>query len=353
MTTSTTTVTPSVSAVATSIAAMPVASSNPTITIASASTATQTVTNFSVDNFGSNLYGIQVGVSNLPTGSTSTLVNNVTGWTPSSVTQGQSISNIAIDFTLSNPLPSPSTGPVDTLTINQGNLTTPLNLSNFTLTAKNSSGKFADLGLLTMGYNVNITGNVGYTIPASNASGSYSGGTGLNTLVFSDVYSKYKVAALGNNNFTVTYNTNAAVDSIQSFQRLKFQDVGVAYDLSGAAGQVAKILGAVYGASAVTNSTYVGIGLNYLNQGMSYSNLITLALNNKLGTGFTNAAEVTLLFQNLAHANPGAQDMATWTNQITNGTYTQTSLAQFACDNAINTANINLTGLMQTGLQYS
>ena len=100
MTTSTTTVTPSITAVATSIAATPVASSNPTITIASTSTATQTVTNFSVDNFGSNLYGIQVGVSNLPTGSTSTLVNNVTGWTPSTVTQGQSISNIAIDFTL-------------------------------------------------------------------------------------------------------------------------------------------------------------------------------------------------------------------------------------------------------------
>jgi hypothetical protein len=86
---------------------------------------------------------------------------------------------------------------------------------------------------------------------------------------------------------------------------------------------------------------------------MSYPNLISLALSNKLGTGFTNAAEVTLLFQNLASVTPSAQDLTTWTNQITNGTYTQTSLAQFACDNILNTNNIKLTGLAQTGLQFS
>ena len=356
MTTSTTTpsatVTPIAIAVPISIAATTTPSATPTITIASTSTSTQTVTNFSINNFGSNLYGVQLGVSNLPTGSKATLVSNVSGWTANTSSQDQAISTVTLDMTLSNPLPTPFTTPVETLTINQGNITAPLVLSNFTLTAKNSSGNFVDLNLMNTAYNINITGNVGYTVSANNASSNYTGGTGLNTLVFSDTYNKYSVSPLGNNNFTVSYSVNGAVDSVQSFQRLKFKDIGLAYDLNGSAGQVAKILGAIYGSSAVSNSTYAGIGLNYLNQGMSYQNLISLALNNKLGTGFTNAAEVSLLFQNLANTSPSAQDLNTWTNLIANGTYTQTSLAQFACDNALNTNNINLTGLVQKGLQF-
>ena len=171
--------------------------------------------------------------------------------------------------------------------------------------------------------------------------------------MFPDTFSNYSIQNQGNNNFSVTYNTNGAVDSVKSFSRLEFKDIGVAYDLNGAAGQVAKILGGVFGPSAITNKSFVGIGLGYLNQGMSYPNLIGLALNAALGSNFSNAAEVTLLFKNLAGVSPSAQDLNTWTTQISNGTYTQTSLAQFACDNAINTTNIKLTGLAQTGLAYA
>ena len=325
----------------------------PTITISSSSTSAQTTVNFFINNVGVNVEGVQVGVSNLPTGSTSTLVNNVPNWTPNTVTQGQSISTVAIDFTLANPIPSTFTSSVDTLTINQGNVSIPLSLSNFTITAQNTPGKFADLKLLTTGYNVNITGNVGFSVPASLVAGNYTGGTGVNTLIFPDTFSKYVITNLGSNNFNVTYSVNATQDTVQSFSRLQFQDKGLAFDLSGAAGQVAKIIGGIFGASSVTNTSFVGIGLTQLNQGMSYQNLITLALNTKLGANFTNAQEVTLLFQNLARVNPSATDLATWTNLISNGTYTQTSLAQFACDHAINLNNINLTGLSQTGLAYS
>jgi hypothetical protein len=245
--------TPVAIAVPTSISANPSITSaqttTPTITIASSGTTNQTVTTFSINNFGSNLYGVQVGVTNLPASSAFTLASNVSGWTPSTSTQSQAISTVALDTTLSNPLPSPISTTIETLTINQGNISTPLVLSNFTLTAKNTNGTFTDLNLVNQGYNVNITGSVGFTVPASNVSDTYTGGTGLNTLVFSDVYSKYAITALGNSNFSVTYSTNGSVDSVQSFQRLKFKDVGIAFDLNGSAGQVAKILGAIYGKS--------------------------------------------------------------------------------------------------------
>ena len=346
-----TSVAPTATAVATSIAVTPtsISSAIPTITIGSTSTATQTVTNFSVNNCGVDLYGVQVGVSNLPTGSTSSLVCNISGWTPvTGSPQAQATSTIAIDFSNSNPVLAGSNTSMETLTVNQGSIATPIKMYTFTLT-----GKASDLKLSTLAYNLNITGNVGFSVPASTLSGNYSGGTGLNTLVFPDTFSNYSIQNQGNNNFSVTYNTNGAVDSVKSFSRLEFKDIGVAYDLNGAAGQVAKILGGVFGPSAITNKSFVGIGLGYLNQGMSYPNLIGLALNAALGSNFSNAAEVTLLFKNLAGVSPSAQDLNTWTTQISNGTYTQTSLAQFACDNAINTTNIKLTGLAQTGLAYA
>ena len=325
----------------------------PTIAINSSATSAQTTVNFFINNMGVNVEGIQVGLSNLPSASTSTLMSNVPNWTPNTVTQGQSISTVAIDFTLANPIPSTFTSAIETLTINQGNVTTPLGLSNFTITTQDTPGKFADLKLLATGYNVNITGSVGFSFPASSVAGNYTGGTGVNTLIFPDAYSKYVITNLGNNNFNVTYSVNGSLDTIQSFSRLQFQDKGLAFDLSGAAGQVAKIIGAIYGASSVSTPSLVGIGLTQMNQGMSYQNLISMALSNKLVPNFTNAQEVTLLFQNLAHATPSASDLSTWTNLISNGTYTQTSLAQFACDNAINANNINLTGLSQTGLAYT
>jgi hypothetical protein len=62
---------------------------------------------------------------------------------------------------------------------------------------------------------------------------------------------------------------------------------------------------------------------------------------------------VTLLYKNLTGNEPAAADLGNYTTLINNGTYTKTSLAQFACDNLINTNNIKLTGLAQTGLLYS
>ena len=328
----------------------------PTVTIAASATSAQTVVNFFISNAGANIYGVQVGLTNLPAGSTSSLVNDVTGWLPTVVNQGQSLSTVAMDFTLMQPVTSSYTSALQTLTVNQGNLTSPVTLSDFNITVKNSAGSFSDLKLLTTGYNVNITGSVGFVIPASAVSGNYTGGTGVNTLVFPDVAKKFSITSLDNNNFTVTNTSTAAVDTVQSFSRLKFTDIGYAYDMNGAAGQVAKILGAVFGSSAINNSTYfqaVGLGLSYLDQGMSYANVINAALTAKLGAGFSPTAEVTLLYQNLAHTAPSAADLSNYTSLITKGTFTPVSLAQFACDNALNTNNINLTGLAQSGLTYS
>ena len=183
------------------------------------------------------------------------------------------------------------------------------------------------------------------------------GATGLNTAVLNQAF----------NSYTISFDTpssdwlvsdKAGVSGSKSFntvQRLQFTDVNLALDVGAnqAAGQTAEILGAVFGKAALSNQSFVGIGLNALDAGTSVLNLMQLALNYKLGVGFSNAQEISLLYQNVLGTVAQTSDINQWSGVINSGQYTQASLAVMAAQTSLNTTNINLTGLAQTGLEYT
>ncbi|MEK6735973.1 MAG: M10 family metallopeptidase C-terminal domain-containing protein, partial [Pseudomonadota bacterium] len=142
------------------------------------------------------------------------------------------------------------------------------------------------------------------------------------------------------------------IDNLDNIERLKFLDTNIAYDLDGNAGTVAKIIGAVFGKESLVRKDYVGIGLNLLDNGMSYAELMDLALNVKLGNGYSDAAEVSLLYANLIGGEPSNSDLNYWTSTISSGQFTQNSLAIMAADHEINATHIDLVGLAQTGIAY-
>ena len=329
----------------------------PTLSISSSSTSSQTTVSIYASNFGS-LYGYSLAFSNLPSTATTSIKNNINNWTPSTVSQNQTSSLVAADFSLSNPIDTSSQTLLATLSINQTGFSSPIDFSTFSLTFKNAAGAFTDVNLKTLNYNLTINGSSNFIIHDTQSANTYtantsnlSAGSGVETIVYPDAISNYTVTRQPKA-FSVTNKTSGLSDTVTGFSRIKFSDAGYAYDTNGAAGMVAKILGAVFGADSITNSTYVGIGLKLFDQGSSYQDVINLAMNVQLGSGYSNSAEVALLYKNLIHALPSAQDSAMWVNQIVNKTYTQVSLAQFACDSAFNTDNIALSGLAQTGLLY-
>ncbi|TRW98936.1 Ig-like domain-containing protein [Candidatus Methylobacter oryzae] len=177
-----------------------------------------------------------------------------------------------------------------------------------------------------------------------------NGGLGIDKVVYSGLRADYSVAKTGNN-FTTSYATGS--DSLVNIERLQFSDTKLAIDLDDNAGLTAKILGAVFGPVSVSNKQYVGIGLAFLDSGKSYSDLVQTALNAKLGTGFSNAAEVSLLYQNVAGVQPSAADLNYWTAALNSGQFSQISLAQMAAELSLNTTRINLVGLQQTGIEYA
>ena len=122
-------------------------------------------------------------------------------------------------------------------------------------------------------------------------------------------------------------------------------------DLNGNAGNVAKLLGAVFGVPALSNKTFVGIGLEQADKGLSYSGLATLALG--AAGANTPAAIVDRLWSNLFGSAPSAQQAGPYVAMLESGQQTPGSLVVLAADLALNTTNINLVGLQTTGIHYS
>ncbi|MBI5258111.1 MAG: hypothetical protein HY855_16530 [Burkholderiales bacterium] len=177
-----------------------------------------------------------------------------------------------------------------------------------------------------------------------------TGGAGLDTAVYALARASYTVGARG---ASVTARTgDEGSDTLTQIERLKFSDQSLAFDLDGAAGSAARILGAVFGREAVAVPAYVGIGLQYLDSGTSATTLMGLALEARLGPGYSHAAEVDLLFRNLLGQGPSAADLAYWVGVLDSGQLTPVALAEAAAALAQNAQNINLTGLAESGIAY-
>lgn len=145
----------------------------------------------------------------------------------------------------------------------------------------------------------------------------------------------------------------SGADELQNIQRIVFSDCFVALDMDAKGANVAKILGAVFGKDAVANRAYAGIGMGYMDQGKSREWLMDVALEFKLGKGYTAASEVKLFFDTLIGRAPSNDELKFYTDLVGTGQYTLNSLAWMAADTGLNADNIGLTGLMQTGLDYA
>jgi hypothetical protein len=145
-------------------------------------------------------------------------------------------------------------------------------------------------------------------------------------------------------------NSGKTLDSLQTVSRVLFTDAKIAYDLDGHAGDVAKLLGAVFGAEAVSNREYAGIGIQMLDGGVGYEDLAGLAL--EAAGASTNQEVCTLLWTNLFGEAPTDSDIEPYENMLNSGQLTRSQLVTLAADTDHNLTNIDFVGLSQTGLEY-
>ncbi len=190
------------------------------------------------------------------------------------------------------------------------------------------------------------------TLIGGRGNNTLDGGSGIDTARFTGKLADYSLARSVNTWTVKDIGGVVSNDSLSTIERLQFADTKLAIDLDGHAGTVAKTLGTVFGADSMANKTFVGIGLNMVDGGMIAPDLMQAALNAKLGTGFSNDAEIKLLYQNIIGISPSATDVSFWTEKISAGEYTQVSLAVAAANMLENSSNIGLVGLQQTGVEF-
>jgi hypothetical protein len=182
-----------------------------------------------------------------------------------------------------------------------------------------------------------------------------SGGSGIDTAVYSGARSTYALTRSADG-WTVLSGAEGQ-DSLLGMERLRFADRSVALDLDGNAGSVAQIIRAVFGSVFLTNRDFVGIGLQLFDGGMSYSDVVQLAVGTdlfaQLAGGRSNEAFVNLVYRNVVGVAPSPDELNHFAGLISSGVYTQASLAELACTIELNAASVDLVGLAATGIDFN
>ena len=190
---------------------------------------------------------------------------------------------------------------------------------------------------------------------ASYGRDNFNGGTGIDTVIYPLSRGDYHLRLLAAGQHQVEKpqpNGFYMTDHMVDIERLQFSDVRVALDLDldRHAGQVAKLLGAVFGKEAIGNKAYAGAGLALLDGGIGHEALAALALQ---VAGKTSPADVVaLLWTNLVGSAPTAAEAAPYIAMLDGG-MKPGALAVMAAEHPLNAANIDLAGLAQTGLEYT
>jgi len=184
---------------------------------------------------------------------------------------------------------------------------------------------------------------------------SFWAGQGIDTVTYPEISSSYKITIASSTVKNVLLTGKTSSDRLDSVERIKFQDKSVAYDVAEnqAGGQAALILNAAFGKSALSNKSFVGIGLSLFDSSMTISDVATLAVGTGLVSAKDNTSFMKAIWQNVVGSTIDTANLKTFVDMLDNGTFTQPSLLALAATTDSNITTVNLTGLAQTGIEFT
>jgi hypothetical protein len=181
------------------------------------------------------------------------------------------------------------------------------------------------------------------------------GGSGTDTLVLSVPRSATTLVHRSDGGWTVSSSTSGT-DEVFNVERVRFADVSTTLGIAGAAGQVARVIGAVFGTAKLHDAALVGRYLALADSGVSGDQLVHQALADPLFTSLagsrSNADVIKHVYTNLVGSAPSASDLGFLSSLITGGQYTQDSLLWWAASLDLTAARIDLNGLADHGLDF-
>jgi subtilisin-like proprotein convertase family protein len=145
-------------------------------------------------------------------------------------------------------------------------------------------------------------------------------------------------------------------DTLIGVERLVFSDVSLAFDFTGHAAEVARLVGTVFGPQKLANAAFVGRWLHELDQGADLGTALTMALASpdflSLAGGRSNTQFVNTVYRNVVGQSPDAASLAHFVGLLDSGGATQGSLALMAAELDLVAGRVDLVGLSASGLPY-
>ncbi len=216
---------------------------------------------------------------------------------------------------------------------------------------ENASGASNDDVLIGNQFDNVLSGNDGNDLfIGKEGNDTFQGGTGIDQAFFPGTHAEYAVSISGEG-FTVQQTGVNEQDRLIDIERLVFDDIGIALDIDGQAGQVAKLLGVVFGPESIYNLAYVSAGLILLDEGEGIQQLTMAALD---AAGVNDDGElITLLWHSLFGNEPTPEEKQTYFDLLSDENLSAADLTLLAADSSFNIENINLVGLQQTGIEFA
>lgn len=182
------------------------------------------------------------------------------------------------------------------------------------------------------------------------------GGAGIDTAMFAGPAGTYTLVNQGSGQLNVT--AADGLHALVNIERLQFSDIKLAFDMSGSAGNAARLIGGALGIAYLSSAydALKGAVISAFDSGRTMQQLADVvvgmeAFQQMLGGGHGNADFVNFLYKNLVGALPSANDLDSLVGLLNAG-MSQGDLLALAANSEVNAQHVNLVGLSATGLEY-
>ena len=182
----------------------------------------------------------------------------------------------------------------------------------------------------------------------------FLGSSTIESLTLNVTAEKIKILNVTDGIYKITDTSNSIPHTITSVNvdRLVLADTKIALDMLDSAGEVTKLLGAVFGKDTITtHPDYIGIGLKLMDNGMSYPEIANYALKVKGYT--TNDQLVNALWTNIFGTAPTPDQMKPYLSLLQSGAINFVAITLLAADSNENLSHIGFNKLIDTGVFYS
>lgn len=196
------------------------------------------------------------------------------------------------------------------------------------------------------------------TLTGGAGNDTLDGGAGLDLAVFDGQRSAYRLTRAVTGEVAVADTRTSGgtgVDSLTRVERLQFADRKIAFDLDGAAGLAARLLGAGLGTAALADARVVGIALSVFDASWTLRQaadaLVALPLFQQLASGSDPQALASFIGRNVLGAAPSGAQLNAMVGALAAG-ISRGELLALVAELDLNAQHIGLTGLASSGIEF-